>query len=164
MSKAKQRSQNMVQLFSGIDFTIALKAIGIVILKRKIQSIQKIIQYSHNSRHGREIIRDDTQILIHQYLSAKIQPSAFHKATHITKINDNKNHSFQEKLTRKPIKERIIIEINNNDIISTKGNFQFLSLWDNEYFFINSQGWISREENRIIRILIARRISDSLQV
>jgi hypothetical protein len=37
-------------------------------------------------------------------------------------------------------------------------------LWDNEYFFINSQGWISREENRIIRILIARRISDSLQV
>ena len=128
MSKAKQRSQNIVQLFSGIDFTIALKAIGIVILKRKIQIIQKIIQYSHSRRHGREIIRDDTQILIHQYLSAKIQPSAFHKAIHITKINEIKNHSFQEKLTRNPIKERIIIEINNNDIISTKGNFQFLSL------------------------------------
>ena len=115
MSNAKQRSQNIVQLFPGLALTIALNAIGIVILKRKIQSIQKNIQNSHNRRHGSDKIREDTHILIHQYLSAKIQPKAFHKAIHRTKMKEIRNPSFREKFTRNHINERIIIEINKRD-------------------------------------------------
>ena len=117
----------MVQLFSGMALTMALKAIGIVILKRKIQIIQKIIQYSPKRRHGSDIIREETHILIHQYLSAKTPHKAFPNAMKNAKTKDSKNHSFHEKLTRNPIKERIIIEMNNKDIISIKGSFQSLS-------------------------------------
>jgi len=126
MSNAKQRSQNIVQLFSGSALTIALNAIGIVILNRKIQSIQKIIQNSHNRRHASDKIREDTQILIHQYLSAKTQPNVFHKAIHRTKIKEIRNHSFRENFTRNHINERIIIEINKREMIINKGSLQFL--------------------------------------
>jgi len=117
----------MVQLFSGTALTIALKAIGIVMLKRKIQSIQKIIQSSPKRRHGSDKIREETHIFIRQYLSANTPHKAFPNAIQNTKTKESKNHSFHEKLTKNPIKERIIIEINNNDMISIKGNSQSLS-------------------------------------
>jgi hypothetical protein len=86
----------MVQLFSGYNLIIAENTIGIVILKRKIQSNPNHIQYSHNNRKGSDNNSDHTQTFFHQYLSQRIPHSAFHRATKQTKINEIKNHSFRE--------------------------------------------------------------------
>lgn len=97
-----------------------------MILKRKIQSIQKISQYSPKRRQGSDKISEETHILNHQNLSANIPHKALPNAINITKIKDSKNHSFHEKLIRNPIKERITIEISKSEIINNKGNFQSL--------------------------------------
>ena len=81
------KSQNKNPGLFGMAFTIQTRAIDIVMLNKNIPMNQQIGCIFQSNRNGNDNKMDETQIFNHQYLSAIIQPKAFHNA--IMKVNHN---------------------------------------------------------------------------
>ena len=96
ISRAIHKSQNKNPGFLGITFTIATRAIDILILNKNIPMNQQTGAISHNNKNGRDNRRDKVQTFGHHHLSARNQPKAFQISRQTTKLIVRSAQVFRE--------------------------------------------------------------------
>lgn len=96
INRAIHKSQNKNHGFFGMTFTIATRAIDILILNKNIPINQQTGAISQSNKKGSDNKRDHVQTFSHHHLSAKNQPKAFQISRQITKLIVSSAQVFQE--------------------------------------------------------------------